>query len=171
MPNPTPGSVVTAPATPTLPAPPLASGDRTKPTLPGASVDGTAPKIVVTSPRARTYKVGQTLKIKISGTDDSGLVRWTATVRRSGGEARTVKQGTKLRLSRTGSYVLRVTAKDRSGNTASKTVRFRVVPGVAASVDGPTCYVGPSTWPSRRGTPQEPRRGPLGDHHQPAGHR
>ena len=81
----------------------------------------------MTSPRARTYKVGQTLKIKISGTDDSGLVQWTATVRSSGGKARAVKQGTKLRLSRTGSYVLRVTAKDRSGNTASKTVRFRVV--------------------------------------------
>lgn len=126
-PNPTPGSVVTPPATSTLPAPPVASGDRTKPTPPGASVDRTAPKIVVTSPRARTYKVGQTLKIKISGTDDSGLVQWTATVRRSGGKARTVKQGTKLRLSRTGSYVLRVTGKDRSGNVASKTVRFRVV--------------------------------------------
>ena len=126
-PDPTPGSVVTPPTTPILPAPPLASGDSTKPTSAGASVDRTAPKIVVTSPRARTYKVGQTLKIKISGTDDSGLVQWTATVRSSGGKARTVKQGTKLRLSRTGSYVLRVTAKDRSGNTASKTVRFRVV--------------------------------------------
>ena len=65
-PDPTPGSVVTPPTTPILPAPPLASGDSTKPTSAGASVDRTAPKIVVTSPRARTYKVGQTLKIKIS---------------------------------------------------------------------------------------------------------
>ena len=69
-------------------------------------------------------------------------MQWTATVRSSGGKARTVKQGTKLRLSRTGSYVLRVTAKDRSGNTASKTVRFRVVRKLPL-VDGPTCYVGP----------------------------
>ena len=42
-------------------------------------------------------------------------------------KSRTVKQGTKLRLSRTGNYVLRVTAKDRSGNLAHKAVRFRVV--------------------------------------------
>ena len=67
------------------------------------------------------------LKIRVSGTDDSGSAEWTATVRRSGGKSRTVKQGTKLRLSRTGNYVLRVTAKVRSGNLAHKTVRFRVV--------------------------------------------
>jgi peptidoglycan/xylan/chitin deacetylase (PgdA/CDA1 family) len=114
-PHPTAGLVVTPGPTPILPAPPV------------ARVDKTAPKIVVTSPKARTYVLGQTLRIKVSCTDGSGHVQWTATVRRSGGKARTVKQGTKLRLSRTGSYVLRVTAKDRSGNTASKAVRFRVV--------------------------------------------
>ena len=31
-----------------------------------------------------------------------------------------------MRLSGAGSYVLRVAARDRSGNAASKTVRFRV---------------------------------------------
>ncbi len=51
----------------------------------------------------------------------------TATVARSGAKARTVKSGTKLRLTRTGSYVLRVTAKDSSGNSATKTIRFKVV--------------------------------------------
>ena len=107
--------IVTPAPIPTPPAPPVASPDRT------------APKIVVTRPTARKYKVGQTLKVKVSGTDDSGFAEWTATVRRGGGKSRTVKQGTKLRLSRTGSYVLRVTAKDRSGNLAHKTVRFRVV--------------------------------------------
>ena len=100
---------------PTPPAPPVASPDRT------------APKIVVTRPKARKYKVGQTSKVEVLGTDDSGFAEWTATVRRGGGKSRTVKQGTKLRLSRTGSYVLRVTAKDRSGNLAHKAVRFRVV--------------------------------------------
>ena len=107
--------VVTPAPIPTPPAPPVASPDRT------------APKIVVTRPKARKYKVGQTLKVKVSGTDDSGFAEWTATVRRGGGKSRTVKQGTKLRLSRTGSYGLRVTANDRSGNLAHKTVRFRVV--------------------------------------------
>ena len=67
------------------------------------------------------------LKLGVSGTDDSGVAEWTATVRRSGAKSRTVKQGTKLRHSRTGNYVLRVTAKDRSGNQAHKAVRFRVV--------------------------------------------
>jgi hypothetical protein len=34
------------------------------------------------------------LKIRVSGTDDSGFAEWTATVRRSGAKSRTVKQGT-----------------------------------------------------------------------------
>jgi hypothetical protein len=113
-PTPTPGRVVT-PAPIRTPPPPV------------ASVDKTAPKIVMARPKPRTYTVGKRLKIKISCTDGSGRVRWRATVRRGGGKARTVKQGTKLRLSRTGRYVVRVTAKDRWGNFASKTVRFRVV--------------------------------------------
>ena len=112
-----PGSVVTPPSTPVLPVPPVAIADKT------------APKIVASSPRARRYKRGQTLKIRLSVTDASGSVTWKATVRRGGGKARTVKQGTKLHLTRTGSYVLRVTAKDRAGNVATKTVRFRVVRG------------------------------------------
>jgi len=111
----TPGTVVTPGPTPNTPPPPV------------ASVDRKAPKIVVAAPKARRYKVGQTLRIKLSATDDSGFAKWTATIRRSGGKSRAVKQGTKVRLSRTGSYVLRVTAKDRSGNLATKTVHFRVV--------------------------------------------
>jgi len=112
---PTPGPVVTPAPIPTPAAPPVASPDRT------------APKIVVARPKARRYTVGQMLKIKVSGTDDSGFVEWTATVRRRGGKPRTIKQGMKLRLSRTGNYVMRVTANDRSGNVAHRTVRFRVV--------------------------------------------
>jgi hypothetical protein len=109
-----PGSVVTPPSTPVLPV---------------AIADKTAPKIVASSPQARSYKRGQTLKIKLAVTDASGSVTWKATVRRGSGKARTVKQGTKLHLTRTGSYVLRVTAKDRAGNVATKTVRFRAVRG------------------------------------------
>ena len=62
----------------------------------------------------------------MSFTDASGRVNWKATVRRSGGKARAVKPGAKLRLSRAGRYVLRVTARDRWGNSATKTVHFRV---------------------------------------------
>jgi peptidoglycan/xylan/chitin deacetylase (PgdA/CDA1 family) len=106
----------------TAPAAPLGTA-----APPGASPDRTAPEIVVASPRARRYKLGRTLKIKVHGTDESGFAVWTATVRRSAGKSRTVSQGRRLRLSRTGNHVLRVTATDRSGNVARKSVRFRVV--------------------------------------------
>jgi peptidoglycan/xylan/chitin deacetylase (PgdA/CDA1 family) len=97
------------------------------PNPPVVARDTNAPNIVVSSPKARKYKAGQTLKIKIACTDASGFVRWSATVRRGGDKARMVRQGTKLRLSRPGSYVLRVIAKDGAGNLAAKTVRFRVL--------------------------------------------
>ena len=45
----------------------------TPPAPPVASPDRTAPKIVVAGPKARKYKVGQTLRVKVSGTDDSGF--------------------------------------------------------------------------------------------------
>jgi peptidoglycan/xylan/chitin deacetylase (PgdA/CDA1 family) len=115
-PTSTPGAVVTpVPTTPSHPAPPV------------ATVDRKAPKIAVSSPRARTYKVGQLLKIKLSFSDASGRVQFKATLRRGRGKAHAVKQGAKVRLSRIGRYVLHVTAKDRWGNSATKTVHFRVV--------------------------------------------
>lgn len=111
-PSSNPGPVVTpVPTTPSHPA----------------SVDRKAPKIAVSSPRARTYHAGRLLKIKLSFSDASGRVQFEATLRRGGGKAHSVKQGAKVRLSRTGRYTLRVTAKDRFGNTAVKTVHFRVV--------------------------------------------
>ena len=116
----------------TTPPPPPATPDPVVKPVPGPNPpvvarDTKAPKIVVSTPKARKYKAGQTLKIKIACTDASGFVRWSATVRRGSDKARTVRQGTKLRLSRPGSYVLRVIAKDGAGNLAAKTVRFRVL--------------------------------------------
>lgn len=127
--TPAPGAVVPATASPLVtpaPAPPALL-----PTTPATATraDSTPPRIVVTSPKARRYKVGRSLTIRISCTDDAGRAQCKATVRRSGGTARPVKDGSKLRLSRTGTYALRVAAKDRSGNVKSKTVRFRVVRG------------------------------------------
>ncbi len=115
--NPTPEPVTPDPVVKPVPGP----------NPPGAVRDTQAPKIAVSNPKARKYKAGQTLKIKISCTDASSSVQWSATVRRGADKARVVRQGTKLRLSRAGSYALRVTAKDRAGNVATKTVRFRVV--------------------------------------------
>jgi hypothetical protein len=113
-------------ASPPAPAPAPVVTPSPKPTPPVVHADRTAPRIHVANPQARVYKVGRTLRIKLSFTDASGRVHWTATLRRSGGKARTVKQGAKVRLSRTGRYELRVRAKDRFGNRATKTVHFRV---------------------------------------------
>jgi peptidoglycan/xylan/chitin deacetylase (PgdA/CDA1 family) len=113
-------------ASPPAPAPAPVVTPSPKPTPPVVHADRTAPRIHVASPQARVYKVGRTLRIKLSFTDASGRVHWTATLRRSGSKARTVKQGAKVRLSRTGRYELRVRAKDRFGNRATKTVHFRV---------------------------------------------
>jgi hypothetical protein len=113
------GSTPPAGSTPPHPAP-------VPPTGPKPTGDKTAPKIVVYSPKTGVYKIGRWLKIKISLSDRSGGVRWTATVNRVGHKARNVKHGAKLHLSRTGKSVLRVTAKDRFGNSATRTV-FRVI--------------------------------------------
>ena len=121
-PKPTPDPVVSP-----LPLPPVVTPGTPPP--PVANPDTTAPRIVMTAPTARRYKAGTTLKVKIACTDASGVVEWKATVRRSGNKARAVRQGAKLRLSRTGSYILHVTARDRAGNVATKTLRFRVVRG------------------------------------------
>jgi peptidoglycan/xylan/chitin deacetylase (PgdA/CDA1 family) len=118
-----------APTPTPIPAPTAIPTPMTQPSLtpaPTASADKLAPRILVTSPKARTYKVGQTLKISFTCTDSSGVARYKATFGRVGHKARTVKKGTKVRLTRAGAYVLRVRATDRKGNTATKTVRFRV---------------------------------------------
>ena len=91
------------------------------------AADTTAPRIVVTSPRARRYHTGTRLTIRFSCADAAGVSRTTATLRRRGGAARTVRNGGKVRLTRPGTYVLRVSATDRAGNRATRTITFRVV--------------------------------------------
>ena len=71
----------------------------------------------MSSPKAGVYRIGRWLTVNIAVSDKSGGVRWTATIRPIGGKARMATQGAEmLHLSRTGQYVLRVTAKDRWGN-------------------------------------------------------
>ncbi|MGZ4178490.1 MAG: polysaccharide deacetylase family protein [Solirubrobacteraceae bacterium] len=123
------GEIHPAPTLTPVPTPSPAPTPMTSPSLvpaPTASADKLAPRILVASPRARTYKVGQKLKISFSARDSSGVARYKATLRRVGGNARTVRKGATVRLTRAGAYVLRVTATDRKGNTATKTVHFRV---------------------------------------------
>ncbi len=108
-----------------VPAPTLSTTPSLTPPSPRV-VDKVAPSIVVTSPRSRTYRVGTTLTVRFSLADSSGVAISKATIRRVGDKARSVKKGAKVHLKRAGTYVLRITATDRKGNTASKTIRFRV---------------------------------------------
>ena len=120
IPTPTP----TPMQTPTPAPSPISAASLT----PAATLlmDTRAPHISIKSPKARRYKVGQTLKISFTCTDSSGVARYKATFGRVGHKARTVKKGTKVHLSRAGTYVLRITATDRKGNTTSTVVRLRV---------------------------------------------
>ncbi len=89
--------------------------------------DRSAPVIAITSPRPRAYRRGTRLVIRFSCADPSGMKEYAASLRRIGADARLVRRGATVRLSRTGRYVLRVRATDRLGNTSIKTVAFRVI--------------------------------------------
>jgi peptidoglycan/xylan/chitin deacetylase (PgdA/CDA1 family) len=90
------------------------------------AADRTAPRIRIASPTARSYALGARLTIRFTCTDASGRVQTKVTIRRLGGAARKVRQGQRIRLTRTGTYEVRVTATDRAGNRATRTIRFRV---------------------------------------------
>jgi peptidoglycan/xylan/chitin deacetylase (PgdA/CDA1 family) len=94
---------------------------------PSPAADRTAPKIEVVRPKARRYRLGRTLTIRFSCFDVSGIAAQRATLHRRGSRTtRVVKTGSRLRLRRRGRYALRVTATDRAGNRATRTVIFRV---------------------------------------------
>jgi hypothetical protein len=96
------------------------------PASPAQVADRSGPTITIRSPRARTYGLGSKLTISFRCRDSSGVTRRKATLRRRGGRLRSVKPGKRVRLERAGRYVLRVTATDANGNTAARTVAFRV---------------------------------------------
>ena len=85
-----------------------------------------SPRIVISSPTGMTYPSGQKLLVKFACGGGSGIARCTARLGRVGTRPRKVLSGNKLRLAKTGSYALRVTAIDRRGKSASGTVRFLV---------------------------------------------
>jgi hypothetical protein len=95
--------------------------------------DKVLPKIVIASPAATSYRLGQKLLMSFSCTDRSGIAHCTATLGRAGAKAVKVTSGAKVRLSSTGRYRLRITAHDRAGNSRSTTLNFYVVRTVAWS--------------------------------------
>jgi REJ domain len=90
------------------------------------TADRTKPSISVLSPSAASYRLGQMLLVKYSATDPIGVASTSATLGPVGGKTSKVSSGKKVQLSIRGRYVLRITAKDRVGNSSVKTVYFRV---------------------------------------------
>ena len=117
-PDPTPAPVPTTSPVPTVAPRPADT--------PAPKADTTRPRITIHSPKRRTYRSGQKVTVRFTCKDASGCLRPTATLRRRGGKARTVRSGSKLKITRPGRYVLRVTAKDGAGNRATRTLTFRV---------------------------------------------
>lgn len=109
---------LTQPGIPTVPAASAAaSGSRSHGHAP--------PRIVISSPQRLTYASGQRLLVKFSCGGKSDIARCIGSLRRAGARPARVISGKKLRLAKSGSYTLRVTARAH-GRSASKSVRFLV---------------------------------------------
>jgi hypothetical protein len=88
--------------------------------------DRNPPAIVINSPKGRTYRLGQSLVVRFSCHDGSGIAGCAATLARVGGRPSKVSTGSKMPLTKPGRYVLRIRATDGVGNAASKTLSFSV---------------------------------------------
>jgi hypothetical protein len=91
----------------------------------GPVADTTPPKIAVTNPTAAFYRLGQALVVRFSCSDPAGAAGCTATLGLAGIKPVAVTSGKKVKLTKPGRYALWITATDRAGNTASKTVWAR----------------------------------------------
>ncbi len=91
----------------------------------GAHTDTRGPACTVSSPRARTYRVGQRVRISRSCSDASGVSDAKAILRTPTG-AKTVRSGDRVRVKRAGSYRLTISARDPLGNRTVRSVPFRV---------------------------------------------
>jgi len=85
-----------------------------------------APAIAIVSPKAATYHTGQMLLVKFSCSDPLGVAGSSATLGPVSMKATKVTSGEKVRLSTSGRYVLRITARDGVGNSGTKVVYFTV---------------------------------------------
>jgi hypothetical protein len=88
--------------------------------------DRNAPAIVISSPKGRTYRLGQSLVVRFSCSDGSGVAGCSGTLGRVGGRPSRVSAGSRVPLTTRGRYVLRISARDGVGNAGSKTLPFSV---------------------------------------------
>ncbi len=94
---------------------------------PPACVDKTPPFIIIKSPRAKDYYTWEILKIHFGVQDyQSGVASYSATL-----DGNPAKNGQAIDLVNiVGSHTFIVTATDKAGNVATKSVKFNVVSGV-----------------------------------------
>jgi peptidoglycan/xylan/chitin deacetylase (PgdA/CDA1 family) len=90
------------------------------------TADRTGPSIKVLSPKATTYRVGRVLHVRFTASDPIGVASTSATLGPVGSKASTVTSGKTIQLSKSGRYVLRITARDSVGNGNTKTLYFSV---------------------------------------------
>jgi hypothetical protein len=103
----------------------LGSGSQTTPVT-GHSSGGAPLQIVVSDPNRPIYRLGRSLVVKYSCSAGSGIAACAATLGIPGAKPAPVSFGKNVQLSKTGRYVLRVTAMDGNGTTQTTTVYFRV---------------------------------------------
>jgi hypothetical protein len=88
------------------------------------TTDTTGPVISITTPAAQTYGHAKVLTVSFAATDTpAGVASVTAKL-----DGKTIKNGARLDLLKykLGSHTLAVTAVDKAGNTATKSVTFKV---------------------------------------------
>ena len=84
------------------------------------------PRISVASPMAKIYPAGSRLLVKFSCTAPSGTASCSASLAGAGTKRRSVVSGSRVALAKTGSYTLRITARDRHGKSTITMVQFLV---------------------------------------------
>lgn len=92
------------------------------------SAGNPAPRINVASPQGRTYKVGTTIKFRFSciAAKQSKTMACNGTLLHRGSKPRAVKNGTKIRFTHTGRYMLKVSTRDNKHHAQYQTFEFRV---------------------------------------------
>jgi hypothetical protein len=86
----------------------------------------TQPSIAVASPTPNIYPAHQRLAVKFSCASAAGIANCAATLTGPGLRAQRLLSGTRIAPATSGSYVLRVAARDQRGRSTTSTVRFLV---------------------------------------------
>jgi len=102
------------------------------------------PSISITSPTAKIYPAGSRLLISFSCAAPSGVASCGASLAGAGSGRRSVFSGSRVAPARSGSYTLRITARDRRGRSSTTVLQFLVERAITWS--GYTWFVRHPGW-------------------------